>query len=332
GNPPWEVSQMSEEEFFTTRAPIIAQQAGDKRKQAIAALPKTDPRLWAAYVSESQRIAASNNFYRESGRFALSAVGKLNTYPLFAETMSQLVAPLGRAGFIVPTGIATDDSTKAYFSYLIHNALLVRLQAFENEEFIFPSVHHSFRFCMLTLGKSNQAEFVFFARQPSQIHDPRRLFRLTPDEFRLLNPNTLTCPVFRSAQDAELTKKLYRAAPVLIDDARPDGNPWGIRFSQGLFNMTSDSHLFADAPGSGRLPLYEAKMIHQFDHRWATYTPDGDSRDVTLAEHRDPNFTVTPRYWVDAAEVEQRLADKGWTRGWLMGWRDITSAHVLRTV
>lgn len=115
--------------------------------------------------------------------------------------------------------------------------------------------------------------------------------------------------MFRSERDAELTKKLYRAAPVLIDDTRPDGNPWGIRFSQGLFNMTSDSHLFADAPGAGRLPLYEAKMIHQFDHRWATYTLDGDSRDVTLAEHRDPNFTVTPRYWV------------GWTRRkWNSAW------------
>ena len=99
-----------------------------------------------------------------------------------------------------------------------------------------------------------------------------------------------------------------------------------------MLHMSNDSHLFADAPGTGRLPLYEAKMIHQFDHRWATYTPDGNSRDVALAEHRDPGFTVTPRYWVDAAEVAQRLADKGWTRGWLMGWRDITNATNERTV
>ncbi|CDQ09669.1 conserved protein of unknown function [Acidithiobacillus ferrivorans] len=332
GNPPWEVSQMGEEEFFTTRAPHIAQQAGDKRKQAIAALPETDPRLWAAYVSESQRIAASNNFYRESGRFALSAVGKLNTYPLFAETMSQLVAPQGRAGFIVPTGIATDDSTKAFFAHITQNARLVSLYDIENRERLFPAVDSRMKFCLLTLGQAEQAEFVCFATQVSQLADPRRRFRLTPDEFRLLNPNTLTCPVFRSARDAELTQKLYRAAPVLIDDNRPDGNPWGIRFSQGLFNMTSDSHLFADAPGADRVPLFEAKMIHQFDHRWATYTPDGNSRDVTLAEHRDPDFTVTPRYWVDAAEVAQRLADKAWTRGWLMGWRDITNATNERTV
>ncbi|MEM7928027.1 hypothetical protein Q4R04_19910, partial [Morganella morganii] len=54
-NPPWEVSQMGEEEFFATRAPHIAELAGDTRKKAIAALPETDPRLWDEFVKESQR-------------------------------------------------------------------------------------------------------------------------------------------------------------------------------------------------------------------------------------------------------------------------------------
>jgi hypothetical protein len=333
GNPPWEVSQMGEEEFFATRAPHIAQLAGDKRKQVIAALPETDPRLWAAYLSESQRIAASNNFYRESGHFTLTAVGKLNTYPLFAETMSQIIALAGRAGFIVPSGIGTDDSTKRFFQSLVNGKRLVSFFGFDNARKIFPAVHPDTPFALVTIGVTDtEAELAHYLLAVEDLADPRRRFRLTPDEFRLLNPNTLTCPVFRSERDAELTKKLYRTAPVLIEDHRPDGNPWGIRFSQGLFNMTSDSHLFHAAPGADRLPLYEAKMIHQFDHRWATYTADGDSRDVTLAEHRDPGFAVTPRYWVDASEVEQRLADKGWTRGWLMGWRDITNATNERTV
>jgi len=97
-------------------------------------------------------------------------------------------------------------------------------------------------------------------------------------------------------------------------------------------DMANDSNLFQDAPGPGKLPLYEAKMIHQFDHRWATYGADGSSRDVAVDAKKDPNFTVTPRYWVDAAEVESRLAAKGWARGWLMGWRDITNATNERTV
>lgn len=332
GNPPWEVSQMGEEEFFASRAPHIAQQAGEKRKRAIAALSADDPRLWSEYVVESHRIAAANNFYREFGRFPMTAVGKLNTYPLFAETMSQITQEHGRAGFIVPTGIATDDSTKAFFAYLTQNGRLVSLYDIENRDKLFAAVDSRMKFCLLTLGAAPQAEFVCFATQVSQLTDPRRSFALTPAEFCLINPNTLTCPVFRSEYDAELTKKLYRAAPVLIEDGQPNGNPWGITFSQGLFNMTSDSHLFADALGTELLPLYEAKMIHQFDNRWATYTPDGSSRDVSLLEKADQDYTVTPRYWVSTAEVNERLQSKGWDRGWLMGWRDICRATDERTV
>ena len=331
GNPPWEVSQLEEEQFFASRDAQIASLAGDRRKKAIAELETENPRLWRQFVEESRRVAASNTFYR-TGRYPLTTVGKLNTYPLFAETISQLTSEKGRAGFIVPTGIATDDGNKAYFADVTQRGRLVSLYDFENREKLFPAVDSRMKFCLLTLGAAERAQFVCFATQVAQLHDPRRRFTLTPDEFRLINPNTLTFPVFRSERDAELTKKLYRAAPVLIEEGRTDGNPWGIRFSQGLFNMTSDSHLFADAPGEGLLPLYEAKLIHQFDHRRATYGEDGSSRDVTLAEKVDPDFGVTPRYWVEESEVTQRLVDKDWQRSWLMGWRDITNATNERTV
>ena len=316
---------MGEEEFFASRDPNIAALAGDSRKKAIESLSKTSPRLWEEFSETSRRIAATNIFFRESGRFPLTAVGKLNTYPLFAETILQIHARDGRAGFIVPTGIATDDSTKAYFGHITQSKRLVSLYDIENREAVFPSVHRSYKFCLLTLGASEQAEFVCFATQVSQLADERRRFTLTPEDFRLINPNTLTCPVFRSKRDAELTKKLYRAAPVLIYEANaednsanagelPAENPWGITFSQGLFNMTSASHLFKDEESPNHLPLYEAKLIHHFDHRWATYTTDPNtgtvaSRDVTLQEKQDASFSITPRYWVPAREVWLRLAD-----------------------
>ncbi|HBP0630580.1 N-6 DNA methylase [Pseudomonas aeruginosa] len=379
GNPPWERIKLQEEEFFATRHRDVAEARNKaERTQRIQWLSEgmlarhlypdlahevhedeAEKRLYREFVTARRTAEAASVFAHvkgsDGGRYPLTGVGDVNTYALFAETILQIHADSGRAGFIVPTGIATDDSTKAYFSHLTQNSKLVSLRAFENEEFIFSSVHHSFRFCLITLGRANQAEFVFFARQPSQIHDPRRRFTLTPDEFRLINPNTLTCPVFRSERDAELTKKLYRAAPVLMRDAliadkgageskqakvvEPAQNPWGISF-MAMLHMSNDSHLFKDASAADHLPLYEAKLIHQFDHRWATYTADGNSRDVTLAEKSNPDFTVTPRYWVSHAEIEERLCKRDrngqviwqWRYDWLMGWRDITSAHVYRTV
>lgn len=341
GNPPWERIKLQEEEFFATRHPAVAAAKNKaERGQRIQWLAQGmlarhlypellhseqqgefEQRLYAEFISERRAAEAASLFAHlnadEGGRYPLTGVGDVNTYALFAETISQIVSKEGRAGFIVPTGIATDDSTKAYFADLTQFGKLKALFAFENEEFIFPAVHHSFRFCLLVIGgpaETGQADFVFFARQPAQIYDERRRFTLSSSDLRLINPNTRTCPVFRSKMDAELTKKIYSSVPVLFREASKEGaesNPWGIRFST-MFHMSNDSHLFADYDGGEHLPLYEAKMIHQFDHRWASYgvTTDGkdEADDVALADKQNPDFTVRPRYWVKEREVLARLA------------------------
>lgn len=350
GNPPWEVSQLSESEFFASRLPSISILAGAKRKMAIDDLQQANPMVWNEYATVKTSFEGANAFYRASGRFDKTAVGKVNLYSLFAELFSQLISQYGRAGAIVPSGIATDDSTKAFFDYVSQNGQLVSLIDFENREKLFKAVDSRMKFCCFTLGKSAQAQFAFFLTNTAQLHDSRRHFTLTPSEVVLLNPNTKTCPVFRSQFDAELTKKIYRAAPVLIDENKPDGNPWGIKFSQGLFNMTSDSNLFKThqellgqggelaggcfVVGSERyMPLYEAKMVHQYDHRWAAYETNGtDSHDFPLEHKQNPHATALPRYWVAQPQVTAALEAKKWERQWLLGWRDITNATNERTV
>lgn len=366
GNPPWERIKLQEEEFFATRnADVAAARNKAERSQRIQWLSEgrlaqnlhfgrtpapdgapplqqangpddAERRLYREFVTARRTAEATSLFAHvsedEGGRYPLTGVGDVNTYALFAETILQIHAQDGRAGFIVPTGIATDDSTKTYFGHITQSKRLVSLYDIENRDKLFPAVDSRMKFCLLTLGASEQAEFVCFATQVSQLADERRRFTLTPEDFRLINPNTLTCPVFRSKRDAELTKKLYRAAPVLIRDACIEGegeharevpaqNPWGITF-MAMMHMSNDSHLFKYQNNSGTdgttdaklMPLYEAKLIHHFDHRWATYTTDPDtgavaSRDVTLPEKQDASFSITPRYWVPAREVWLRLAD-----------------------
>lgn len=79
------------------------------------------------------------------------------------------------------------------------------------------------------------------------------------------------------------------------------------------------------------LPLYEAKMIHHYDHRWATYERDGSIRDVTEAEKQDRDFVVLPRYWVAEEEVDDRLVGRSHHQ-WLLGWRDICRSTDERTM
>jgi hypothetical protein len=354
GNPPWERIKLQEEEFFASRSPLIAEAPHKAERgrriellrdgmllhtlypEVEAAQGMTPPNvaeqaLHADFIVARRIAEAASLFAHDSGRYPLTGVGDVNTYALFAETFSQLVSGEGRAGFIVPTGIATDDSAKAFFSDLVSAKRLCRLLSLYEIRGWFKSTDDRKPFCLLTLGGTNFAEFLFDAKTVADFTQPQKWFQLSADDFRLLNPNTLTCPVFRSERDAELTKKLYRVAPVLIAEGLPERNPWSIRFMT-MFHMANDSNLFRDTPAPGRLPLYEAKMVHQFDHRWATYSADGSISDVALDAKTDPNFSVTPRYWVEADEVETRLAAKGWARGWLMGWRDIALRSVERTV
>ena len=77
------------------------------------------------------------------------------------------------------------------------------------------------------------------------------------------------------------------------------------------------------------LPLYEAKMIHHFDHRWATFGRDESVRDVTELEKSNPSFVPTPRYWVRAEVVSEALKSD---ETLLLGVRDITNSTNERTV
>jgi type I restriction-modification system DNA methylase subunit len=335
GNPPWERIKLQEKEFFASRSPEIAKaKNSSERKKLINKLPETNPTLAEEWEQAKHFSDAQTKFIRESGRYPLTATGDVNTYAVFAETDRKLVGNQGRAGVIVPTGIATDDTCKKFFGDLIKTQNLVSLYDFENRKAIFSEVHRSYKFSLLTTTKTQikRVDFSFFLADPKQANNPDYVFQLSPQDIALINPNTLTCPVFRTSADAELTKKIYQRIPVL-ENEKQGKNPWGITFMR-MFDMSNDSNLFIseeklEEVNHSVVPLYEAKMLHQFDHRWASYEGER-SREISLEEKRDPNYQVKPRYWVDKIEVENRLAEK-WDKEWLLAFRRIARSTDERT-
>lgn len=248
GNPLWETLQISEKEFFATRAPEIADAPNAAaRKRAIAALEATTPALWVEFADESRRTEAENQLIR-GGRFPLCATGKINTYSVFAEHFRTSLAPTGRSGIITPTGLATDATTAAFFADTLKSSRLAAFYDFENEAKIFDGVHNQFRFAVTSMSGGEvirEVRLAFYTRYVEDV--PARRFALAAEEVLLLNPNTGTLPVFRTRRDAEITLACYRRHPVLIREGQPRVNAWGLRFSQGLFNMASDSGEFRTA-------------------------------------------------------------------------------------
>lgn len=341
GNPPWDRLKLQEQEFFASREPEIAfAQNADARGKMIAKLKQAPPGTRAYQLAEeferAKRSAeASSVFARDANRFPLTGVGDVNTYALFAELFEQLLNQKGRAGIIIPTGIATDATTAPFFSSIVNERRIVSLHDFQTGLGFFDRIGHArFKFALLTLGGPSvgpiDIPFTFFSRTIADFADKRRHYTLRADDIARINPNTKTAPIFRTKYDAELTAKIHSRLPVLIEDGKDDGNPWGISFMR-MFDMATDSGLFLNEPGPGRAPLLEAKMIHQFDHRWCTYEGE-DTRDLTTQEKANPFFEPTPRYWMKEAAVQDRLAERKWERRWLMGWRDICRATDERTL
>lgn len=138
GNPPWERIKLQEEEFFATRDPEITKAANKAaRQKLIDVLIHTNPALANAFGEAKHAAECSSKFARQSARYPFTAVGDVNTYALFAELFRTTISPQGYAGIIIPTGIATDDSSKDFFKDLIQKHSLASLFDFENEQIFF---------------------------------------------------------------------------------------------------------------------------------------------------------------------------------------------------
>lgn len=360
GNPPWERIKLQEKEFFAQRDPEIANAPNAAaRKRLIANLPETNPALWKSFASAKRMAEGESHFLRTSSRYPLSAVGDLNTYQIFAGLFRELLSDKGRAGVIVPTGIATDDTNKQFFADLTEKKALVSLYDFENREGIFPAVHKAYKFCLLTIGGPNSAsggtDFAFFLTNTAQLHESDRHFKLSSEEIAVLNPNTKTCPIFRSKRDAEITKAIYRCVPVLIDESKGEaGNSWGIKFAT-MFHMTNDSNLFRtleQLEGEGfllegnvfhernkrYLPIFEGKMVDMYDHRSSSIVINPknqvrpqQSMEASLSEKQNPKFSVLPYLWSSSEDVEPRIPDH-WQFFWIPTLKRVTASTNERTL
>lgn len=329
GNPPWERIKLSEQEFFANRDQEIANATNKAdREILIKRLPIEKPHLHKIFQEALHSTEANSKFIRESKRYNLTAIGDINTYAIFAELFLKLIRNIGSAGIIVPTGIATDKSTSYFFRFLIDENKLKSLFDFKNTLGFFPSVDSNMRFCILTIGQNLKGKyyFSFFCKTISDASNQVKYFELTKEDFYNLNPNTLSCPSFISNIDAAISKKAYKNNPIIKNEERNE-NPWMISF-QRMFDLSNDSKLFKKKKDSFCLPLYEAKMIHLYNHRFADAEEPttgmmirGKSDTLTESELLDPNRILEARYFISKEEINKRLLTD---RKWVLCFRDMT--------
>lgn len=362
GNPPWDKIKVEDKKWFEShgRADIVNAGTASQRKKAISDLPSTDPILYKEYAKALADAEALSRFVRLAGRFDLTATGDIDLYPMFAELCLSFSKEAW--GLVMPTGIAVNDSNKAFFSKLIDENRLVSLYDFENREKLFE-IDSRFKFCLITAGKAQTEPRTvsggFYLTRLDHLLDPRRIYMLRTDDFARLNPNTKTCPVFRTSRDAKLTAKIYRNSTILYNEITGE-NPWNIKFGS-MIHMSNDSYLFrtyaqltaqgatlngntfTTVDGETYVPLYEGKMIWHYNHHYGTWPTEGERPNSinmpSLDELSNPNSHIMPWYWVPLSAVKDRLVKKDkdgnvvweWKHKWMLNYRGLTNATNERT-
>jgi Putative DNA-binding domain len=299
-NPPWEVFKPNAKEFFAQHSDLVTKKnmdikAFEKKQKELLQDPEI-AEAWVEYQSQFPHVSA---YFRSSDQFKnqISLVnGKkagtdTNLYKLFLELCFNLLKPSGYCGIIIPTGFYTDLGAKQLREMVFTEAHLDTLLGLSNEKFIFEGVHHSFKFCLLTFekGGSTKTFDACFRINPREAIRPNELegflgdksnrVKISTELVRQLSPDSISVMEFRGEQDIEIANKLFQF-PKLGEQLT---DTWNLKLTRE-FDMTNDSHLFKQEPGKGRLPLYEGKIIHQFNHHWGK-----------------------PKYWLDESVARQEL-------------------------
>ena len=366
GNPPWDRIKLQEVEWFSTRSPELAlAPTAAARKTGIQQLRDKGAPLADEFDAAKERADKLGELIRASGNYPLLGGGDINLYSLFVERAMGLIKPDGFVGLLTPSGIYADKTASAFFKSLSSSGRVGGLFDFENRRLgtglppFFPDVDSRFKFCALIFGGAEAAV-------------RRDRVRLLPTRYRnhqRPEPLLSTGPVGLRAGEPEHRNRAHISHeagrgdhPAHLRAASCAGRPFTGRRAQSvarpvraMFDMTNDSHLFRTAaqldsegfyPVEGNrwkrgeemyLPLYQGRMIHQFDHRAnsVVINPENThnpylSEEVTDEQHSDPNFLPQTQYWVPAQVVEASLPKS--PDGYVAGFRDIARPTDMRTV
>lgn len=357
GNPPWDRMKLQQIEWFASRKPEIAKaaRAADRRRMIKELEDKYDP-LWKEYERALRQAEKAMLRARKDGQYPFMSSGDFNIYALFVERSDRLLKNKGYIGLVLPVGIAYDKGNSKFFGSLSDTQRIQTLYVFENKGGVFfKDVHHEDKPTIFIFGgkdrKFDTISCAFFIHELKELDDPNRSFELDSREFSLINPNTKTAPIFRNRKDAEIVGRIYSKYPILIDHTvNPTSNIFNIKYHT-MFHMTNDSGDFVTLNELNKqgaypiekstyksaegifLPLYEGKMIEQYNHRYASIKAEtsnisgqGAIIDTKLQNLQDPDYAPMPRYWINS-----KFVTVPGNIQWSLGFRGISNVNNHRT-
>ena len=334
GNPPWETLSPDVKEFFSAFEPRI--RFVDKRGQdEITSRLLADPKIagrWSAYRRDLFGLVA---FLKDSGRYKLFAPGNLgkgdfNSYRMFVETALQTTRRGGFTAQVVPAGFYGGANAMAIRKELFeHWDLRLVLGLINTGERWFAGVDQTTRFSAYAARKGGHTDsfaVAFGIRSPEQLAAAlcaRQMLSVASVVEQ--SPVALAIPETTGEGDAEIAARMYRRWPKFGDATA--GPPQ--RTYMAEVHMGNDRWRFADGPPG--LPVYEGRMVDQFDHRAKAYR-SGRGRAAVWEElgWSNPQKTIGPQWYVPLDKLPEKVA--GRVGQFRIGFCDVTAPRNERSL
>lgn len=276
GNPPWEIVKPDLREFYAQFDPDIESRLNRRQTETrIAQLNVEDPAREVAWELQKAKVEETTAYLHNSPDYSQQGGGDTATHKLFLERGYHLLKQSGQLSFVIPSGIYTDLGTKQLREMILNDGQILFMFSFSNERYFFPYVHHAFKFTLLGTQKGLQSAgfWAAFRFNPRVAVSPDELFAFLGNRDNLVymrreslerfSPDSLSVMEFQTNRDYEVTEKIYSNWPLLGEHL---SNTWNVRFTRE-YDMTNSRELF-NVQGAS-VPLYEGKMIHQFDAYFA---------------------------------------------------------------
>jgi hypothetical protein len=248
--------------------------------------------------------------------FRHQGTGKTYSYKTFLEIAYHLLSAGGRLGLIVPSGLYTDAGSKALRDLFLNRSTWDWLFGFINWEQIF-SIYYRFKFVVTIAQRqaSPKGHTIRSCFGRYKLRDWEQaesvVFPLPKSNVLEFSPKTLSILEITNQLDLDICRKIYGHS-FRIGDNTPG---WEIKYAQE-FNMTTDSKHFKlrewwesqgyrpdvfgrwiNDDGDVALPLYEGRMIGQFDFSQKGYV-SGRGRSAVWRDIPQDGKTIEPQYLV----------------------------------
>ena len=325
GNPPWDTLSPDVKEFFSTFDPQVREQDRDGQRAIVERLLET-PQIAQGWRDNCRHLYSSVHTFKNGGRYRLFATGNLgkgdfNIYRMFAETALAITGPNGYTAQIVPENLANGANAAAIREELFDRRRLDLLLTFENRrEVWFNGLHTAAVFCLYSARRARAAEHfraAFDIRDVESLRaveqKPLLIPRALVEEF---SPDALAVMRFSSQAEIDAVTKAYSRCPRFGDENA--GEPY--RDYMREIDMGNDRELFVS--GSDGLPLYEGRMVWQYDHRAKGYRSGRGRAAVWKSlDFGDPTKSIQPQWRI--AAVPPKAADR--VQRYRVGFCDVAS-------